>query len=481
VITGLLQQKLNQANKANGGQRISVTSLFDGGTETALKKFQADNGLPVTGVADVATWTELDKAAPSEMRNGQLRVEDADQAQTVKPLAGVHPELSFPTHGAAVRELQERLNNWQKTVVGKKPFSIMSVDGIFGLKTRSALKDFQKAHGLPENATADDATWAELDKQGAVQAGVRQLSWDQIVEGNRSGMESKYNWEVTKDNRLVITVAMEFTGEKKHPKVAQWIQDIKDVWNGFKAVEDGGARSFDIEFKPVVTGGGHKIRVGKPTPTNPNPRSDAANWYVNDNRKGLAPHEFGHLIGLADEYNRPEEQYVESTGQEPAVGSLGTSAGSSVPTIVDNIHDAIANNARGPAVSRALAKVVKDEGLRQGGVARLVAERYVAKYPFQQDFLDSAARKGAPATFTTYLAYAGGDDYTSDMVTATQAFSESNTSIMGTMTSVPENSDAAGIAAIAPHDHPVQPRHLRSFVDLLVVAMPGSKWKTEKR
>ena len=152
------------------------------------------------------------------MRNGQLRVEDADKSQTVKPIAGLHPELSFPTYGPAVRELQQRLNNWQASVKGKKPFSVMSVDGIFGFKTRSALKDFQTAHGLPETATADDATWAELDKQGAVNAGVRQLSWDQIVEGNRSGMESKYSWEVTKDNRLVITVEMEFTGEKQAPE-----------------------------------------------------------------------------------------------------------------------------------------------------------------------------------------------------------------------------------------------------------------------
>lgn len=31
-------------------------------------------------------------------------------------------------------------------------------------------------------------------------------------------------------------------------------------------------------------------------------RSDAQDWYIGDNRTGLAPHEFGHLLGAYDEY-----------------------------------------------------------------------------------------------------------------------------------------------------------------------------------
>ena len=135
----------------------------------------------------------------------------------------------------------------------------------------------------------------------------------------------------------------------------------------------------------------------------------------------------------------------------------------------------------GREVSKAIAKIVKDEGLAQGGYARLVAQRYLALHPFEPAFLNEIQGSPIPATFTSYLAYKGGYDWTSDLTRATQVFSESNTSIMGTMTSVPDNADAAGLAGIAPHDHPVQPRHLRSFTDLLVVAMPGTRWKTKKR
>jgi len=35
---------------------------------------------------------------------------------------------------------------------------------------------------------------------------------------------------------------------------------------------------------------------------------------------GLAPHEFGHLIGLQDEYNTGPEQYTIITGEQPFTG-----------------------------------------------------------------------------------------------------------------------------------------------------------------
>jgi peptidoglycan hydrolase-like protein with peptidoglycan-binding domain len=484
VITALMQQKLNVANVAGGGQRVSVTAVFDADTETALKAFQKAQGLPETGIADVATWTALNAAAPTETKNGQLRSENEDLATTgSRPDGGIHPTLKFPTKGAAVRELQERLNNWRGTLVGKKPFSELSVDGLFGLKTRSAVQDFQKAHGLKDTAVVDDATWTELDKNGGVTGGTREFKMTQIVEGMLTGVQARYNWEVTKDQRLVITVKINFTGEKKHPMVATWLQDIKDVWNGYKAVEVGGTRSYDIEFKPVVSSSGHhKVEVCKPTKENPNPRSDAAHWYVNDTRKGLAPHEFGHLVGLDDEYNRPEGQYVESTGEEPKIGTIKAGGGKSARQVADLIYNAIQNSgAAGPAVSAAVARVVKDEGITQGSFARQVIKVYEQQHPYEQAFKDALAGSSWPVTFTTYLAYRGGFKWTTDLTRATTPFSESNTSIMGTMQSVPDNSDAQQIAAIPPHDHPVQPRHLRSFAALLVQAMPGTKWKTEKR
>ncbi|VFQ45372.1 peptidoglycan-binding protein [Desulfoluna butyratoxydans] len=50
----VLQQALVKA-----GYPVTADGLFGRGTEDALKRFQADRGLPVTGVTDAATWKAL--------------------------------------------------------------------------------------------------------------------------------------------------------------------------------------------------------------------------------------------------------------------------------------------------------------------------------------------------------------------------------------------------------------------------------------
>ena len=49
-----LQEALN-----NHGATIYVDGRFAGGTDLALAKFQQDNKLEVTGVADEVTWAKL--------------------------------------------------------------------------------------------------------------------------------------------------------------------------------------------------------------------------------------------------------------------------------------------------------------------------------------------------------------------------------------------------------------------------------------
>jgi len=470
VITGLLQQKLNLVTPR---PRLSVTSFFDDPTEAKLKVFQAAQGLPQSGVADLATWTRLDTVAPSQVKNEVERVEDETTSQTARPDAGWHPKLKLLSSGGAVRELQNRLNNFRDSASGKKPFAALKVDGTFGLKTQSALKDFQKDKGLKKTGVADQTTWDELDKVGTVSSGTRQFESTQICEGMLTGGTAKYAWQVTQDNKLVITVKINFTGEKKHPRVARWLQDIKDVWNGFKAVEEGGVHEYDIVFNPVVSSSGHKVKVCKPTKADPTPRSDSANWYVNDPRKGLAPHEFGHLVGLDDEYNRPEEQYVVTTGQEPKVGQFKSTTGKTSSQVAELIHNAIVatDGQPGEDVAAAIANVVKAEQLCQGSFTRLVAQRYETAYGFE-----------GRRDITRYFALKSKGQWTSDLTEATEPFSESNTSIMGTMESITDDSaTGADLAALPPHEHPVQPRHLRSFTDLLKLAMPGTRWKVAQQ
>ena len=50
---------------------------------------------------------------------------------------------------------------------------------------------------------------------------------------------------------------------------------------------------------------------------------------------------------------------------------------------------------------------------------------------------------------------------------------------MGEMTS--NLARGQNLTTVAPHEHPVQPRHVQSFANLLELVFPGTKWKSERR
>lgn len=66
-----------------------------------------------------------------------------------------HPTLRRGDRDDAVKELQTKLAN---------AGSSLSIDGIFGIGTQSAVKSFQRSHGLVVDGIVGPKTWAELDK-----------------------------------------------------------------------------------------------------------------------------------------------------------------------------------------------------------------------------------------------------------------------------------------------------------------------------
>lgn len=74
---------------------------------------------------------------------------------TIKPAAKKHATLRRGMRGEEVKEMQAIL---------AKDGSRLEVDGIFGLGTLSAVKSFQKRHGLVVDGIVGPKTWAELEK-----------------------------------------------------------------------------------------------------------------------------------------------------------------------------------------------------------------------------------------------------------------------------------------------------------------------------
>jgi peptidoglycan hydrolase-like protein with peptidoglycan-binding domain len=114
-----LQGFLNQR-----GAQITVDGVFRATTDEAVRSFQSANGLTVTGQADEATW----------------------QALVVRVEVG--------SRGEAVKALQRQLN--EKRRAG------LTVDGVFGASTRSALIAFKRHEGLTLSGIAGPLTWRYL-------------------------------------------------------------------------------------------------------------------------------------------------------------------------------------------------------------------------------------------------------------------------------------------------------------------------------
>lgn len=68
---------------------------------------------------------------------------------------GTHPTISYGDTGSAVSHAQCLLKNYHG-------YSYVSIDGIFGSDTRTAVKDLQARYGLTVDGIVGPATWDAL-------------------------------------------------------------------------------------------------------------------------------------------------------------------------------------------------------------------------------------------------------------------------------------------------------------------------------
>jgi peptidoglycan hydrolase-like protein with peptidoglycan-binding domain len=474
---GVLQQKLNATGAATPPLRI--TAVYGPATAAAVISFQTNHSLTPSGVADAPTWSELDRLAPSVVRNGRIVVDAPGGANPLgTPQGATHPTIRRGSTGPAVEELQQRLNNAPSTEVP----TLLEVDGKFGPLTRQAVREFQAAHPpLVQDGVVGPATWALIDQvPGAVDVGRVEFSSDERVEGNVYGGDTRYTWRLTGD-ALEVTVNIRFTGLANHPQIAVWLGQIATVWNVFRFVDDSTpGRTLQLRLiANRATPGDNSVRVYSAAPGTPQFRSDSGDWNVLDPDQGLAPHEFGHLIGLQDEYRLGADVYARTTGEEPLIGE---ETGDAEPQVIaDQLWTALNTS---PASGRAAAAraVVTGHSLRQGAFSQRVAEAYEMTHAAQmqrEDFVAGAGYRvvpnpGGPIEMDIAARLPGQDDE----ARITNPFTYTNRSLMGNMQSL-NNPQAVGSVTSA-HDHPVEERHVRHFLEILRANRPGT-WRLERR
>ncbi len=137
----------------------NVDGIFGSRTEAAVRRFQEVFGLTADGIVGRATWYALVRLYVAVTRLAELR----SQGQRFYSISWEYPNgLEQGDTGQKVEHLQYMLSVLSAYI---PEIPAVSVDGIFGPATRSAVLAAQRRFGLPQTGEADAATWDEIYDQ----------------------------------------------------------------------------------------------------------------------------------------------------------------------------------------------------------------------------------------------------------------------------------------------------------------------------
>jgi hypothetical protein len=283
-----------------------------------------------------------------------------------------------------------------------------------------------------------------------------------MTEGGTTVVRGRFTWSLI-DQQVEVDVPVTFVPDPGLAvPIATWQSQIDAVWNKFAVVEPGGVKipiHMTLHNDPSAE---RKIKVvqnlvpgayGCTGDRKSCDRANAGKWYP-VMPASTAPHEFGHLIGLPDEYQRYHDDFKAITGSVK-IGPANAS-GKTPLAIAKELHAALYLDDESKRAAAATTVLVNC-GLIAGGVpqqgdfARSVTAAYDDEYGgWFSKYLLEALRDKLPEnsnwTLLTVFSYASG-------------------TIMG-------NPEALGVG----HDHPVEARHLREFKDIVARVWPTFTW-----
>jgi peptidoglycan hydrolase-like protein with peptidoglycan-binding domain len=471
---GIAQQKLNSSGAAI--PRLPIEAVFDAATMAAVMNFQVTHmGVFPTGVIDRLTWAALEAAAPG---GGVVDESGTPVEQHVDTSGGSSTGVPNPgtslhrivgpggvTNGPAVEELQQKLNIVRRAA-GVTPLLVESA--VFSAADATALRSYQASKSLAQTGVGDIPTWNAIDVDApAATVGAVSRAWKEEVGGNpRIGMTSDYSWRLGA-GELHVTAKVNFTG---NPPAPAWFQFVRDKWNRFKAWNIGTDEFLDINFEMVQGTGPDAATVAVVAPPTTG-RANAGRWFLSDTAAAnTIPHEYGHLVGLRDEYQQHPADYVTVTGHEPPVGETAAPAGVTAAQVAQDEQNAMAARNSAAANTASVGR-----GMKQGAFAQQVVSAYTGL-----PAVNISAVAGPPAQ--TAMTTTG--NLVRDLETALPPdpaggpINKYNTIEVFTYTSGSLMGDPGRVTD--PHDHGVQPRHVQEFIDV-IARVKGGAWVAIER
>lgn len=154
-------EEIQDILKYGGFKPGPVDGRLGSQTRMAIRKFQKSKGLKVTGRIDSITLSALNKKQESK-----------------KPIPGMISKIHLPSVEVSEAEnkldiqdeiishrlkSKDRIEKIQQALKNAE-FYKGDIDGKIGLKTKSAIKAFQKSKGLITDGVVGQKTWNELSK-----------------------------------------------------------------------------------------------------------------------------------------------------------------------------------------------------------------------------------------------------------------------------------------------------------------------------
>ncbi len=162
----------------------AADGIFGPKTEAAVRKFQQVFGLAVDGIVGKSTWYAVVRLYTAVTRLSELR----SQGQRFYNIEWAPPGSLQPGDtGDKVRHLQYMLSVLSAYISTIPP---VTVDGIYGNQTRSAVLAVQRRFSLPETGTVGAQTWDEIYDQYSGIENTTLRSGESFPRGARQGQRN---------------------------------------------------------------------------------------------------------------------------------------------------------------------------------------------------------------------------------------------------------------------------------------------------